>query len=567
MEDGLPHRIIAPEHGSGDTQETQLVVLDKDTPNKSRILYPDLTASLTQCNMALEYYNNTCPEESGDAVIPGYKVFFREGRLIRLEIVNGELTTLPVTKDWLPTALLRSEWRKPARDGTSIPAHTLPRDLINACYGADRATLPSVPEFKGFYDGAMLTPHGELITKKGFDRTTGLYFREDYGNISVPENPDTEDVAAALDVLREPLKEFAYAGRGGVDSVNYQNTIFVLVTAVLYPQWDIGALPVWVVDKSTTGAGASLLQSTVCRMAYGHAPNPAVAPTFAAEFDKLYNSLAKDGRDFTLIDNITDACRWVSPNLLSMTSGSGESSHREFGRTEMQTCKGHTLIAVNGKHVKINEDICRRVIVTRLEPQKAWQEMEGSFSRTRDELDKFAIEQHPGVVRAVAILLRSWRLAGEPKPPQPRGNFSEYPELYRVVGGMLYHAGYRNFLTDLPDVQTSEDETQDTDVRFLEEFAARFPDGGMPLDVCGALLTEAGERAGGSGPGGFLEYVTDDILERAMRKTLRAETVGRWLGSKCNMKYPGYPKMLVREHTRRGTIYQVVPIESQSVLV
>ena len=244
-----------------------------------------------------------------------------------------------------------------------------------------------------------------MISENGYNQPTGLYLTKEYPPFDILEHPTEDDVNAVRSLLWSIFHEFTFADGQTEESIDYQNTLVALMMAIFRQTWEYGALPLWIVDKTTQRAGASLLQSVVCRLATGHAPIPTTTPQNNAEFDKLYQTLANEGRDFAFIDNITRESEWVTPGLLTATSGSGVISFRGFRTQNSVTRKCITFYGLNGIHIDIREDICRRVIVTRLNPPKAWQELEGFFTKSRHELEGMALTLHPDIIRSAAILL------------------------------------------------------------------------------------------------------------------------------------------------------------------
>ena len=511
--------------------------------------------------MALWYYNSI---DAGG--YEGEKIFFHEGVLVRLETVDGDIRFVELDKGDLRLALSQSKWSHIGKDGTPEPVHELPYLVIESCLKAGRGSLPHIPEIKGFYTGILLTSNGDVISRPGYNQLTGLYLTEDYPPLDIPEHPTSEDVQAVRDLLWSIFHEFTFADDQTEESTDYQNVLVALLMAIFRPTWEYGAMPIWIVDKTTQGAGASLLQSIVCRLATGHVPISTTAPQNNAEFDKLYQTFANEGRDFALIDNITRESEWVTPGLLTATSGTGIISFRGFRTQNSVTRKCTTFYAFNGIHLDIREDVCRRIVVTRLNPPKAWQELEGYFTVSRHDLELMALKLHPEIIKAAAVLLRYWKEAGEPNPPKCSGNISEYPEMYRIICGMLHYAGYKNVLANMGDIQNTEDESIAEGIEFLEDFGRQFPNGCTPKDLQNIILQEAGTRKSGGVPGtNFMDHAPEKIRDAAVRGTLAPERVGHWLTSICGTKYKGHGCFLERaaKKGRGGRKYYLKEIAEQ----
>ena len=552
-------------------QKTELEIGDEEHPPERFRYSPNVNATLIQCDLALWRHNTA--DEFG---FSGEKIFFYKGELVVLRCVDGEITLTCLTRGELRSRLSKSVWMKPDSQGKTVLVDTLPNDLLESVLAAGKETLTHIPELNGLYSGCLLTPDGDVITAKGFHKESGYYLTTGYPKLEIPDHPTQEDIKEVKDELWTIFHEFPFADAVNEpeeereNSVDYQNTILALALTIFRPTWKYGAFPMWIVDKTQPGSGATLLQSTVCRLGTGHPPTPNTAPENDGEFEKLYQTILKEGRDFVLIDNLTNDSKWVCPTILTAASGTGEAAFRGYHTQNLVKVKNRSFFTLNGIHVEIREDICRRVFVTRLNPKKSWQDMAGDYTRTRHDLEEYAIRLHPRAVRGMAVLYRSWMDAGEPAPPDAAGNISEYPEMYRKVVGMLYYAGYTNVLRNIGETQTQDDDSIEEVISFLQLIDMVFPKGFTPKDMRTKLMEEAAARKRGEPLStGFMDYAPDKLREAAVRGTLSAETVGHWLKTLCGRKSPGYGKHLDRagKSGREGRHYYLRENEVQNSLL
>lgn len=552
-------------------QKTELEIGDEEHPPERFRYSPNVNATLIQCDLALWRHNTA--DEFG---FSGEKIFFYKGELVVLRCVDKEIKLIRLTRGELRSRLSKSVWMKHDSEGKPVIVDNLPNVLLESVLAAGKETLTHIPELNGLYSGCLLTPDGDVITAKGFHKESGYYLTTGYPELEIPDHPTQEDIQEVKDEFWTIFHEFAFADvvnepeEERENSVDYQNTILALALTIFRPTWKYGALPIWIVDKTQPSSGASLLQSTVCRLGTGHPPKPDTTPKNDGEFEKRYETVLKAGMDFVLIDNITNDIKWVCPTLLTATSGTGDAAFREYHTQNHIETKNRSFFAFNGIHVEMREDICRRVFVTRLNLKKPWQDIsKDDYTRSRHDLEECAIRLHPRAVRGMAVLYRSWMDAGEPAPPDAEGNISEYPEMYRKVVGMLYYAGYTNVLRNIGETQTQDDDSIEEGVSFLQLVDTVFPKEFTPKDMRTKLMEEAAARKRGESLSiGFMDYAPDNIREAAVRGTLSAETVGHWLKTLCGRKSPGYGKHLDRagKSGRDGRHYYLRENEVQNTL-
>jgi hypothetical protein len=289
------------------------------------------------------------------------------------------------------------------------------------------------------------------------------------------------------------LNEFAFEMEDGEtleNNVNYQNSIFCLITAIFRPAW-VGATPMFIFSKPSERLGASLLSDVISRLSFSNPASVSSVSTREDENEKIVQSLIIGNPCYQVLDNVVKN-NWVTPTLLTCSSGAGSFRFRQLGTSRTIVAERSTLWVINGINVNLSADITGRVVLTKMSTaNKSWQNMR--FTRTRDELLRLAESEHPNVIWSVGVILNNWiNNHGRPCPPKLNGNFSEFASLYDFVGGMMHSAGYNNVLGNIAQIQEEENEAEITGAKLIKVLLERFPDGTFTTsDIINQMKTEA----------------------------------------------------------------------------
>ncbi|MCQ2356125.1 MAG: hypothetical protein MJ014_03780 [Methanocorpusculum sp.] len=521
------------------------------------LIHATHTLTLSQVQKALVRFNR----------INGPHIFRNTGRLVWVvKDERGNVQAVPLDRGKLRIILSipGSTWKRWDKDETLEP----PEKLLDTVLTAPMEYFPKVPPLTGIHTGVLLGADGNPVSRAGYDAGTGMYLTKSYDLAPVPEHPTAADVAEARTLLYAVFRDFLFADSSGEDSVNYQNTLAALVTAVLRPLWD-GPVPIWVVDKNSQRTGGSLLQTVVGTAAFGVQQAAMPATRRKDEIDKIVRTIIAEDRVYGMIDNVEAGTNWTPEVLLSATTGTGMTATRDMGTYAFLARTSRTFFVVNGINIDVRADVAGRVFVTRLVAPKAWQLL--SWSRTKRELEELVLRLHPEIVRAVAVLLRFWRDSGKPAPPRVSGNISEYAEWFRVVGGMLAAAGYTRVLANLVEIQTVGNDAEFEGAEVLDRLYAWHELRPFTAGELAARLVAEGVRwrAGEvSMDQDLLGTVPDAVLSAAVSGRLNARMTAEWLKQLLDRRFSGASVRLSKSagRTKRGWMYLLEPVEVQDTI-
>ena len=428
----------------------------------------------------------------------------------------------------------------------------IPSRLLETVLSAGRNYLDgSVKELNGIHSGVLLTPSGKIVTAGGYNEDTGLYLTKDYTGCVGPLPPIVtgEDVAKAKKVLWDIFGEFNFVDKEmGEESVHYQNTIAAVFTMIVRPTWK-GSLPLWVVSKSSERSGGSLLQTVAGVVAYGSAPVKGTFPEYREEYEKMIDSYVNDGVQYAMIDNVVEGKSWVTPALLSLSTGDGCVSGRVFGAKTIAEHPPSTFFAFNGINIEMRADVTGRVIVTSIVPDQSWQSLKYSMSETA--LINLATKKHPEVVRSFAIFYRWWKQNGNEKPNDIEGNFDAHQKWCDVIMAVLNSVGYENIMANLKSLQIDDNDAEHEHAEMLKAISNKFDVGvTFPPGALALYLMEQGQdRKDNPGKGGNgLMAFPEKIISCAMNSTLTPTQIGIALSKIKDRIVPGVDYHLVKKN-------------------
>ncbi len=513
-------------------------------------LHEKITDSVQQVHLALVRLN---------ASPKGPQIFRQDGRLVRV-VRTEEDTYAVVPLDRNRLRLVLSEagtWKRFLKDGIAEPDNA----LLDAAVAASPDRYSQIPVLSGLYSGALLRADGSVASAEGFDAASGFFLTASYSLPPVPDHPTAEDVRFVREMFADIFDEFLFAG-----SADAANAVAALMTAVLRPTMQ-GPVPIWAIDKNTPRAGGSLLALVVGALAEGVVPVVYAASRRKDEMEKIVRMAVREGSRYVIFDNVVAGADWTPEVLLSATSGSGRVLSRNMGTFTSFSGRTPAFFVVNGVHLDIRADVTGRMFLVRLAAPKAWQEI--TFRRTKTELLELAAAMHPQAVWGVAVLLRSWRDAGEPAFQLASGNLSEYPEWLRIVGGALAHAGYSEVLANQGEMQTEENAADADGADLLAALYAVFGEERFSAKaLLKVLLEEGAARKRGEGYDGLLNYADEGMIRSAVTGTLSSVKVGMWLKGYVGTRFAGAAWYVEKADQRKGNqrMYSLIPMGSQATL-
>jgi hypothetical protein len=274
------------------------------------------------------------------------------------------------------------------------------------------------PAIAGVISTPTMRPDGSLLTEPGYDESTRLLLVEPPPLPSIPDCPTRDDALAALRLLDGLLTGFPF-----VDDVARACALSAIITPVVR-----GAFPVAPLHASrapTAGSGKSFLWDVVAAIAIGQLMPVMSTGADETEMEKRLGTAMMTGQPLISIDNISkelggDAlCQIIERPVIEI---------RILGRSERVRIEARgTSLFATGNNFVIVGDVCRRIIITNLDP-----EME------RPELRQFKFDPVEMIlndrgkyIAAALTICRAYIVAGKPDCAPRLASFEGWSDTVR----------------------------------------------------------------------------------------------------------------------------------------
>ncbi|WP_332445400.1 hypothetical protein [Dehalococcoides mccartyi] len=307
------------------------------------------------------------------------------------------------------------------------------------------------PALIGITGSPVVRPDGSILNQPGYDKQTRLYYHPDRGQIlDIPENPSSDKVQKAVDLINEVIIDFPFDSEA-----SRSNFIATIMTPILSPMIN-DPKPGIIIDKPQAGTGASYLSRIINIIATGHDAAMLTAPKTEEEWQKVITIQIKKGLSVLIIDNVEDKLQSASlASLLTSRLFKG----RILGFSDEVVMPNNMTVICNGNNVRLGGDLPRRFIWCRLDAQSArpWQRDKKIFKHP--EIIKWTLENRVNIIAAILTIVRGWVNAGMPKVESPV-NLGGYEAYSSIIGGVLNFMGIKGFLSNLDKMYDEVD--QDT---------------------------------------------------------------------------------------------------------
>ena len=232
----------------------------------------------------------------------------------------------------------------------------------------------------GITGAPLLQDDGSITTGDGYDARRHVWCAN-VPHVDVPVYPTQAEAEAALKLVRKVFRTFPFQdspflqseGLTVVDTTKRamlaeSSFLAGLMTAVCRPSLDLApGLLVSAPELTGSGAGKGLLVRATCAIAYGFAPSPFTAGHDKAEMDKRLVAELIEAGPVTFLDNVNSAV--LRSDTLANVMTERPARVRVMGLSQMVPLNCAGLIAVTGNGLSVSEDLARRFLSIKLEPQ------------------------------------------------------------------------------------------------------------------------------------------------------------------------------------------------------
>jgi putative DNA primase/helicase len=324
----------------------------------------------------------------------------------------------PADIDWVMERLAAAaEWQKWSSSAEtwvpSLPSRQAVKSLM-ARREWKFAYLESVVEHPA------LRPDGTVLQEPGYDEITGTLLRPIGDFPPVPECPSASDLATAVSMLLEPIREFSF-----VCSTDRAAAMALTLSIVARPAID-GPAPLFGVTATTPGEGKGLLVDVLTASSGGRSPSVGIWSTEAEEQRKLVFAALMEGAPVVLLDNVEGL---LGGAVLAALLTARSFTDRLLGVSKRPTAPARAIWIATGNNLQYKGDTYRRVVPIHLDGKTEKPE-ERAF-RIAD-LRAFVAERRARLCSAALTVLRAYHCAGRPPHGAARiGSFESWDDLVR----------------------------------------------------------------------------------------------------------------------------------------
>lgn len=318
--------------------------------------------------------------------------------------------------DWLRSALGASQ--RDARGSIAIA------DAMRIRAWMQRGSWPTVRPIDCIVRTPFIRRDGTLCQAAGYDAESRIVMSPsiDWGHID--DSPTLANVEASVALINDLISGFEF------DGPQSRAAVWSAILCLLQPElWPI---PMHVFDATSKGSGKSLLSGLCASIGVG-VPVGVGGSTESEEFNKTLTSCLLRGARVKVFDNARGAGTFGTAMLASyLTSPRGGYSFRILGKTEERTVVPRTAIFVSGNNTTLDEDLGRRSILCRQQPNVV-----DPSARTGFKHDLIGGEHmRPDVLRELvraALTVVLWHVkAGRPAMQLPAmGSYDAYTQCVR----------------------------------------------------------------------------------------------------------------------------------------
>lgn len=303
-------------------------------------------------------------------------VFDRGGLAVRVVTQKGDTARIMRMNQHGITATVHSLVRPVTldQDGNPKPITFPERAAKIAAEIAD-----TLPPLDGIAEAPLLADDGSVRTAEGYDADTCLWCSR-VPSVSLPDKPTHSDAAAALRTLRVTFQTFPFEAsqritRHDLDIVDTEQppgdaeSAFLagLLTAICRPSLHLApGLLLTAPSMSGAGSGKGLIARAIALIAFGNEPYAFTAGD-PAELDKRLSSALIQPGSMCFVDNVNGAA--LKSDVLASLLTEPQVRVRMFGETRLVDIKTNSFVTVTGNGLTVAEDLARRFLCCRLDPQ------------------------------------------------------------------------------------------------------------------------------------------------------------------------------------------------------
>ena len=332
---------------------------------------------------------------------------------------------------------------KPGAPGEPSTAARPQKDVcINMLAGSE---IP-LPGLARLVTAPVYTPDWRLLQVSGYDPASQILVN--LGKLiipPVPPVPTDTDCATAKDLILELLQDISF--EENADRTNAVGLLLCPFVREAIP----GHTPLHFIEAPEIGSGKGLLGKVLLLPFLGSSAPVTPESKSDDEWRKKITSSLRADRPCLFLDNLS--AYLDSPSLAAVLTTEIRED-RLLGVNEILSLPVRLIFIGTGNNVGYSGEIARRICPIRLNPRVEQPWRRSGFRHPK--LTEWVLSRRADFMYAALVLIQSWLATGRPVPEglKPLESFVRWSE---TIGGILAHAGFSGFMTNVDRLYESAD--------------------------------------------------------------------------------------------------------------
>lgn len=306
---------------------------------------------------------------------------------------------------------------------------------------------------------------GSICLEPGYDTLSKTYLVDspDLEKVEVPENPDIEDMHAAVMLLHEWFCDMPFP-----DEASKTNALGLAMTYFIRGLVDV--VPLAVISGRQASSGKNLLADCISIVALGRSLVPRAFTADDEENRKAVLAAFRAGEPAVCWDEAHE----LHGDNLSRLLTAPTYVDRILGVSNEAKFPNKMVFTALGNQVQLEGDIQRRVYPIYLQPNCPNPEDRADDQYLHPRLREWTWENRPQLLSAFLTLIRAWFQAE--RVPHVRADFGSFEDWQRIVGGILAYAGMNDFLTNRNEFRAQSNYAEQHWIQHMHWLAHTFGD-------------------------------------------------------------------------------------------
>lgn len=291
--------------------------------------------------------------------------------------------------------------------------------------------------------------------------STGSGYRQGFW-VNTPALDVTTDTRRIRGLLEDLFCDYPFD-----TDADRANFFGLLVTPVIRPAVPIAPAHYVSASRPRTGKTA-IVNEVMGNVLLGRYVGTVAPPSGRNADEDLRKTLfasALTGQWILLLDNLVGMIDY--PCLASFLTSPTISGRPLFSKT-VQSVRNTTTMVLNGNNNELVTDMANRCVPIRLETPYTDLSRRPAFRHAK--IGDVALERRPELLGAIVGAVQGWIESGKPSPPR---TLTGYEPWSHVVGGIMEHLGYPEWLTNAAQFREDSDPFETAASRFLEAMRPR----------------------------------------------------------------------------------------------